>query len=93
MAITLPWDGKRRYRFFKDQRDAKDALIDMLIEIRKGSAANAGKITVGAYLDEWLESERRRLAPKAQENYEVHIRLRLKPTSVVLCWTSSSLQI
>jgi len=61
--------------------DTKDAAEqdaeDQLAKVRAGQK-HVGTLTVGEYLDQWLESKRR-LRPTARRSYESHIRLHLKP--------------
>lgn len=80
VVVTLPWNGKRRCRFFKDDKVAKEALLDMLLEIRKGQEADAGKVLLGDYMDDWLENTaRHNLEASTIETYKIYIEKRIKP--------------
>ncbi|MDT3443614.1 MULTISPECIES: tyrosine recombinase XerC [unclassified Pseudofrankia] len=68
--------GLRGSGFATKEAAEKDAE-EQLSNVRAGQR-HAGTLTVGQYLDEWLESKRR-LRPSARRAYEVHIRVHLKP--------------
>ncbi|MBL7618565.1 site-specific integrase [Frankia sp. AgB1.8] len=61
----------------KGKKAAVSAAEKAISEIRAGRQHVAG-LTVGQYLDEWLEAKRR-LRPTARRGYESNIRLYLRP--------------
>ncbi len=64
---------------FKTRREAEDALRDVLEKIRRGELLlDAKKLTVGQFLDTWLESKRS-LRATTRRAYAGHIRVYLKP--------------
>jgi integrase len=74
-------DGKRDQRSkagFKTKREAQEALSETLERVRRGESLDARKITVGEFLDSWLESKRN-LRPSTHRAYDGHIRVYLKP--------------
>ena len=73
--------GKRRQitkTGYKTQREAQRELTAALEAEARGVRVDTGRLTVGAYLDEWLAS-RLRLRPSTARSYEAHLRLYLKP--------------
>ncbi|ADP78334.1 integrase family protein [Pseudofrankia inefficax] len=61
----------------RTKRDAEKAADEAVGNIRAGQQ-HVGRLTVGQYLDEWLEGKRR-LRPSARRTYESHLRVHLKP--------------
>lgn len=75
-------DGKRRQvakRGFKVKRDAENWLRDELDRSRDGATVLPSKVTVGEYLDRWLEVAKHGLTPSTALNYRSIIDGRLKP--------------
>ncbi|WP_083419935.1 tyrosine-type recombinase/integrase [Pseudofrankia sp. BMG5.36] len=75
----VPLVGRTQLRgsgFATKDAAEKDAG-DQLARVRAGQQ-HVGTLTVGEYLDQWLESKRR-LRPTARSGYEIHIRVHLKP--------------
>ncbi len=74
-------DGSRRYARkggFATKRDAETALVDLLDRVQKRTHVNAGRITLGEWLDQWIAGKGR-LRPTTRRTYDTHIRLYLKP--------------
>lgn len=74
-------DGRRRQRRrggFVTEREAALALAALTEQLRLGDFAEAGDLTVGAWLDEWLAG-RVRLQPSSVYANKGAIRLYLKP--------------
>jgi integrase len=72
--------GRRRQRQggFASQRDAQAALVDLLDRVQKRTHVDAGRQTVGSYLDDWLAGKAR-LRASTRRTYAEHIRLYLTP--------------
>jgi len=72
--------GRRRQRQggFTSQRDAQAALVDLLDRVQKRTHVDAGRQTVGGYLDDWLAGKAR-LRASTRRTYAEHIRLYLTP--------------
>ncbi|MBL7516746.1 tyrosine-type recombinase/integrase family protein [Frankia sp. CNm7] len=75
----IPLVGRTQLRGsgFATKDAAEQDAEDQLAKVRAGQK-HIGTLTVGEYLDQWLESKRR-LRPTARRSYESHIRLHLKP--------------
>jgi integrase len=73
-------DGRRHRTtvYGKTKREALDKL-DEAKRAASGRAGDAKRLTVGAWLDQWLEMSRGGLAPTSSERNEQLVRLRLKP--------------
>jgi hypothetical protein len=68
-----------RYRSgFTTKKDAQNALHELTLAVAKGTHVDPGKMTVGQYLDEWLEGKVN-LRATTRLSYERHLRLYLKP--------------
>lgn len=52
--ITLP-DGKKRTKYCKTQKEAKDWVLSQRTAFRDGILVASNKVTVGEYLDKWME--------------------------------------
>ena len=77
-----PITGKRITKFktvHGGKRDAQRELRELLGAVDKGQHVDPGKLTLGAYLDGWLEGRGHALAPKTAERYADHIRDHIKP--------------
>lgn len=51
------------------KREAERELRNLLSAVDSGRFADAGKLTLGAWLDRWLEARRHSIAPKTAERY------------------------
>ncbi len=78
-----PETGKRRQerrRSFRLKEDAQNALDERLSEIRRGEVIVDRNLTVGEYLDQWLEAkEAAGLRATTVSAYRSHIELYLRP--------------
>jgi integrase len=77
-----PATGERRTRYKTvkgTKRDAQKELRRLLGRVDQGTDADAGKLTVGAYLDQWLAGHRATVAPRTAERYGEHIEKHIKP--------------
>jgi integrase len=71
--------GKVRYLYRKTKAEAKQALRKALTD-RDNGIIPASKMTVGIYLDEWLEGIRGDVSRRTWVNQESIVRLHIKPT-------------
>lgn len=74
-------DGRRRQVSkggFRTRREAEEALTEVRERVRTGVFTDAGKLTVAAYLDQWLAGKAK-LRPSSARSYESHVRIYLKP--------------
>jgi len=61
------------------RRDAERALRNLLTALDTGTYADSGRLTLGAWLDRWLDGRRHSIAPKTAERYAELIANHLKP--------------
>ncbi len=73
-------NGKRRYISGKNKPDVKAKLRKLLADKDAGLTYDAGRLTVGDYLDQWLDSIKDSLRSGAFRRYEEATRLHVKPT-------------
>ena len=73
-------DGSRKAvmkRGFTSKREATTALREQLASVDRGAYVQPSKLTVGAWLDEWLPAHR--VSASTRASYEQKIRLHIKP--------------
>jgi integrase len=71
---------QRRYTFRGTKGDAENERSRIVHEVTSGAFVDSKKITVGEYLDWWLEScIKPRVAPRTFEGYEMIVKRHLKP--------------
>lgn len=84
-VVDLPRDanGKRRQRrhtFHGTKGDAENERSRIVHEVTSGAFVDSKRITVGEYLDWWLEScVKPRVAPRTFEGYEMIVKRHLEP--------------
>jgi integrase len=83
-SISLGYDGtgqrKRRVVYGSSKKEVQDKLRDLQNRASHGTLDNAGQMTVGQFLDHWLEKVARpAVRPTTYARYEEHVRLHLKP--------------
>jgi integrase len=72
---------KRKAVYGKTRKEAFDKLTEAQAARNSGALTfDAEELTVGKYLDRWLESTRDSVKPVSWENYARTVRLHLKPT-------------
>jgi integrase len=72
---------KRKAVYGKTRKEAFDKLTEAQAARNSGALTfDAEELTVGEYLDRWLESTRDSVKPVSWENYARTVRLHLKPT-------------
>jgi Arm DNA-binding domain len=80
-------DGKRRGRRkggFSTRREAQAYLTEQLQAISDGSYAPPSRVTVAAYMAEWLDDAEARLRPLSAQRYRAVVRLYVDP-ELALC--------
>jgi integrase len=76
--ITLP-EGKRRTKYSKDQKSAREWLLLKRKELSDGTITDPTKITVSEFLDKWYETVKPKLRTSTQTVHESMIRNHIKP--------------
>ena len=77
-----PIIGKRQIRYATvrgSKRDAQQELRRLLGAVDKGQHVDPGKLTVGAWLGQWLEEARHNVSPKTHERYSEIVNKHLVP--------------
>lgn len=72
-------DGKRRYVSAKRKSDAEMALRQAMTDADRGLFFDAGRLTLGDYLDKWLDNTRDTVRQRTWERYEQLVRVHIKP--------------
>src|SRR5919112_1510594 len=73
-------NGKRRYVSGKTKTEVKAKLRKLLADRDEGIAYDSENLTVGGYLDRWLEAAKGSVRDRTWERHEQVVRLHLKPT-------------
>ena len=72
--------GKRRYLSGKTRQDVAQKLTVALREVQQGLPAPSQRLTLGQFLDQWMEqSAKPRLKPSTFESYLHYVQRHLKP--------------
>lgn len=77
-----PTTGKRRqtYRTVKGtKKDAEAALAELVRSVETGLDFDSSRLTVGAYLEKWLEATRKRVKRRTIARYSELLRLHVTP--------------
>jgi integrase len=77
-----PITGKRRIRYKTvrgKKSDAQRELRNLLGAVDKGVVADAGKMTLGDWLKQWIEEARHTVSPKTHERYSEIVNQHLVP--------------
>lgn len=75
-------DGKPKQRFFygRTRQEVAEKLTKALAEIQQGTYVEPSGLTVGQWLDTWLEEYARpHIRPTTYDNYAMEIRAHIKP--------------
>jgi integrase len=72
-------DGKRRYVSAKSKTECERKLRAAMVDAEKGLVFDAGKITVGQYLNSWLTGIKGTVRQRTWERYEQFVRVHLVP--------------
>ena len=70
-------DGKRRYVSAKSKSECERELRAAMVDADKGLVFDAGKITVGQYLNNWLTGIKGTVRQRTWERYEQFVRVHL----------------
>ncbi len=73
-------NGKRRYISGKTKTAVQRRLRELLADRDKGIAYDSENLTVGDYLDRWLDAAKGSVRPRTWQRSEEVVRLHLKPT-------------
>ena len=83
LDIGVDENGVRKQKWhsgYKTKKEAEKTMTRLISDIEKGEYVNPSNITLGQFLDEWLEDCKKPvLAPKTYASYSDTIRLHLKP--------------
>jgi integrase len=74
-------NGKRRYISGKSKAEARTKLRKLLSDRDEGIAYDSENLTVGVYLDRWLEAVKGSVRERTWQRHEEVVRLHLKPTT------------
>jgi integrase len=83
-SISLGYDGagsrKRRVVYGGSKQEVQEKLRQLQIKAAAGTLSDAARLTVGDYLQRWLEnSAKNKVRATTLERYEALVRLHLKP--------------
>ena len=76
--VSLP-NGKRRSFYGRTREEAARRMQAALRAIQEGMPVPDERLTVGKFLDQWLDQKRNTVRPRTWEAYESKVRLYLKP--------------
>src|SRR6266540_1912124 len=79
VAVTLPGSGARRWFYGKTRREAVEKLNGAVRDVQQGRPLPPGRLTVGQYLERWLETVRGRLRPSTHHSYMSYCHKHLVP--------------
>ncbi len=72
--------GKQKSVYGKTVKECREKLTEALSNADKGLVFASGNISVGEYMDRWIEdSAKGDLAPRTYHNYKLQIRQHIKP--------------
>ena len=72
-------EGKRRYISGKNKNDVKAKLKQAIKNVDEGITHNAGTLTFGEYLNQWLSSTKDTVGLRTYQRSEETVRLHIKP--------------
>jgi integrase len=78
-TVHTPDGPKRKTIYAKTYREVERRLHEALGDAARGLVFDAENMTVGEYLDRWLDSTRDSVKPVTWENYRRNVRLHIKP--------------
>ena len=73
-------NGKCRHIWGKTKTAVQRRLRELLADRDKGIAYDSENLTVGGYLDRWLDTAKGSVKPRTWQRSEEAVRLHLKPT-------------
>lgn len=77
--VSLP-DGRRKSLYGKTRQEVARKLAEMLRDISKGLPVPLERLTVAAFLTDWLAMKQLDLRPSTYVNYETQLRRHVIPT-------------
>lgn len=84
LSIHDPVTGKRKVKWHKlsvtGKRKAEAECARLITELRNGGYCESDRVTVGQFLDRWLEYIRAQVSPRTHERYAEIARKNLIPT-------------
>ena len=72
-------DGKRRYVSAKTKTACREKLMQAMSDADRGLVFDAGTLTLGQYLDKWLQNIQDTVRQRTWERYEQLVRVHIKP--------------
>jgi hypothetical protein len=96
LGVRDPETGKRKrkwHRFTGKKRQAQTECSRLITEMESGCYLEPTKITLGHFLDKWLDHMRSQLAPRSHERYSDIARKNLAPLRNVTLTKLRPLQI
>jgi integrase len=78
-TVHIPEGTKTKYIYSKTRKDAATRLAKAISERDGGLVFDAGSLTVGSYLDRWLDAIRDTVKQRTWQRHEEVSRLHLKP--------------
>jgi integrase len=82
IELRDPETGKRRrkwHSFRGTKRQAQDECSRLITELNGGAYIEPARVTVGQFLDRWLEHTKSRVSPRTHERYGEIVRKNLNP--------------
>lgn len=77
--LTIGYGGKRKYLYGRTRQEVAAKLAAAFTSHHSGLPVLGEALTVGTFLDEWLATQRPRLAPRTWQRYEQYVRLHAQP--------------
>jgi len=77
-----PATGKKQYKWHRvngTKRDAERALAELLHQVNTQQYAEPSKLTLGEYLEEWLDHASSRVRPSTWQGYATMVRRHITP--------------
>lgn len=78
-ALTHP-DGRQRSKYFDTQKEAREYLTAARRELQQGLPLSTGRLTLAAFLEQWLAAVQPSLARKSAKDYGQIVKNHLTPT-------------
>jgi integrase len=77
--VTGKRKGRRWHKFLGTRRQAQSECARLVAELQSGASFDPNKLTVAAYLEQWLEHMRPLVSPRTHERYGELARKNLVP--------------
>jgi integrase len=72
-------DGRRHVIYGKTRSEVRDRLIVALRDAQQGVTPGPARLTVGAFLDQWLKAIQPSVRPRTLDSYSQMLRLHVRP--------------